>query len=346
MLKAILLDENFLKAILFSLLLIALGFFLRYTKLVGDKTKKIICFIVLKISLPALAFNAFMSDFDQQKFKDEIIIFILSFAFFIVLLLIGNLIFKGYAKEKRHVYAIFITVGQLTFFSIPVLKAVYGDEIMIMVNMVTFAFRFILYVYCYFVIAKLNFNANNVKTSFKHFFLNPIMIAMFLGFVIWLTQNVMYHITIENHEYAICRIDQTLPFLYQILRILQSTSTPLAMLVIGFSLGESHIAEALKDKVAWICSVFRVLLVPLFVLLVLVIMGITRLYLFSELAVASLVIGFAAPLSAVVSTYCFNFKNEAIRASRICFLSTILCIISIPMLYVLIQLFVGLGVFY
>lgn len=346
MLKAILLDENFLKAIISSLLLISLGFVLRYAKIVGNKTKQVICFIVLKISLPALAFTAFLSDFDQQKFKDDVIIFILSLVFFIVLLAIGNLIFRKYGKEKRHIYAIFITVGQLTFFSIPVLKAVYGDEVMIMANMVTFSFRFILYVYCYFIIAKLSFNKENVKTSLKHFLLNPIMIAMFLGLVIWLTQNVMYHITIDNHSYSLFRIDQTLPFLYRILHALQSTSTPLAMLVIGFSLGESKIIDALKDKGAWLCSILRVFIAPLFVLFVLVVFCITKLYSFSELAAASLVIGFAAPLSAVVNTYCLNFKNEAIRASRICFLSTLLCILSIPILYVLIHLFVGWGVFY
>lgn len=345
MIKAILLDRNFINAVLSSIFLILIGFILRYKRIINERIKKIIIFIVLKITLPALAFCAFMSDFEQKKFQENIIILIVSFVLFVFFLFLGNVLFHKYDKEKRRVYAVFITVGQLTFFSIPVLKTIYGNDIMIMVNMVTFSFRFILYVYCYFVISRLSLNKENIKSSMRKFLLNPVMIAMFIGLFIWLTQNVFYQVKINDNNYSILRIDKTFPSMFRILSLLQSLSTPLAMLVIGFSLGESRISEAFKDGLAWVCAIFRALIVPLIALFITLMISILKIYPVNELFVGTLVLGFAAPLSAVINTYCSNYHNETDIASRTCFLSTLLCIFSIPLLYLLIKVFVEIGIF-
>lgn len=344
MIKAILFDKNFIIAILSSLFLIFVGFILQYKNIINHKIKKSIIFIVLKLSLPALAFCAFMSDFEQNQFQENIVIFLLSFFLFVFFICLGNLVFYKYGKEKRRVYAIFISVGQLTFYAIPVLKVVYGDDIMIMANMVTFSFRFVLYVYCYFVISRLSINKENIKCSIKKFLLNPIMISMFIGLLIWLTQNFFYQVKIDNMYYSILRIDKTFPAFYKILYLLQSLSTPLAMLVIGFSLGESKISEAFRDKLSWLCAIFRALLVPLMVLTIVILIHQLHLYPTSEKLVGTLVFGFSAPLSAVVNTYCLNYRNESDIASRTCFLSTIICIISIPILYILIKVCIGIGI--
>lgn len=87
-----------------------------------------------------------------------------------------------------------MAVGQLTFFSIPVLKTIYSDsysKIMIPANMMTLSFRLILYIYCYFAISKLKFNKEKIKFTLKSIFLNPIMISMAIGLFIWVTQEIM-----------------------------------------------------------------------------------------------------------------------------------------------------------
>ncbi len=345
MIKSILLDKNFLVAIISSVLLILLGFILKNKKIVNDKIKNLFCFIVLKISLPSMAFCAFLNDFNSQLFIDNIFVFIFTLLLYIVFLFMGRIIFFKYDKEKRRVYSIFIAVGQLTFFSIPVLKALYGDKIMITVNMVTLAFRFVLYVYCYFVISNLKFNKDNLKSSLKNFFLNPIMIAMFLGLFIWVFQNITWKVDINGVEYSFLRIDKTLPHIYIIFHFLQFLATPLAMLIIGFSLGESNIKESFRDKTAWLCACCRTFFVPIFSLVILILINSLNIYQVNELLASSIVIGFAAPLSAVVNTYCLKYKNEINCASRTCFLSTLLCIVTIPIIYILIKVFVEIGLF-
>lgn len=85
----------------------------------------------------------------------------------------GHLVLFKIDQSKRIVISIFMAVGQLTFFSIPVLKTIYSDsysKIMIPANMMTLSFRLILYIYCYFAISKLKFNKEKIKFTLKSIF--------------------------------------------------------------------------------------------------------------------------------------------------------------------------------
>lgn len=342
---SILKDKQFLSAIFISLAFILLGFLLSHYKILNHDGKKVISFLTLKIALPAMAFNSFMTDFHSETFLEHLIVLVLSILFYICFLLIGQLFFLRKGKEKRRVYSIFMTVGQFTFFSIPVLLAIYGEEIMIYANMITIVFRFILYVYCYLVMSKLRFNSKNLKSSFHQIIFNPIMIAMFIGLLVWLTQNIAPQISINQMNYSIFRIDQTLPAIYQVLDVAKSLTTPLAMILVGSVLGEEKIVDAVKNKMAWLLALLRTIFVPLMVLLLLVLLQTLQIVHLSQFSLATLVIGFGAPLSAVVNTYASQFDTEASLASQMCLLSTLICLISFPIVYLLIQLALQLPIF-
>lgn len=342
LIKDILTDKNFIGAIISSLGFILIGFLLRKKNIISSEGKNALKAIVLKISLPMMAFSAFMTDFDNNSFKENIEIFFVSLILYIFILLLGYLIFIK-NKEKRSVLSIFITIGQLTFFSLPILKAVYDTNltnVMLPANMMTLAFRLILYIYCYFVIAKLKLNKENIKSSIKTLLLNPIMIMMFIGIFIWLSQTFMPTVNINGNDYSILRIDKTIPSLYIFITSCEKLTTPLAMIIIGCILGEAKFEEALKDKLAWICAILRTIIVPLIVLAIIILLQSINLINFNEYEIAVLTMGFAAPLSAVVSTYCSTFNNSAETSSRVCLLSTLTCIISFPILFILVKLII------
>lgn len=346
--KSILTDNNFIGAILTSIGFILLGFLLRRKNIITTEGKTSIIEIVLKIALPAMAFSAFMTDFNVNNFKENILVFIISFILYIVIIGFGHLIFIKHHKNDRNVMSIFMAISQLTFFSIPILKAVYEDsysEVMLPANMMTLSFRLVLYIYCYLIISKLKFNKENVKNSIKKVVINPIMIAMFLGIFIWLSQIFMPTIAIEGIEYSFLRIDKTVPSLFVVISAAEKLTTPLAMVIIGCILGEADFLSAFKDKKAWLCSILRTIAVPTFVILLLMLLQTVNIINFNEYDFAVIVIGFGAPLSAVVSTYCSTFNNNSELASRVCFLSTLLCILTFPILFIAIKLVVLLPIF-
>lgn len=344
----ILTDENFVGAIFTSLSFIFVGFILRRKNIINNNGKEFLTIIVLKIALPAMAFSAFMTEFNSAHFIDNFLVFIISLLFYIIFIMMGHLVLFKIDQSKRIVISIFMAVGQLTFFSIPVLKTIYSDsysKIMIPANMMTLSFRLILYIYCYFAISKLKFNKEKIKFTLKSIFLNPIMISMAIGLFIWVTQEIMPKANIDDEYFSIFRIDKTLPGIYMIISTAEKLTTPLAMMIIGCILGEAHIKEAFKDKYSWLIAIARTIIIPIMTLLFLVVLQMVNIINFDEYTIMIMVIGFGAPLSAVVSTYCSKFNNEMELSSRVCFLSTLLSILTFPILFIIVKVVVLLPIF-
>lgn len=346
--KNILTDENFIGAFLTSLSFILLGFIFRKKNIINNDGKEVLTTIVLKIALPTLAFSAFMTEFNSDHFVDDFLVFIISLLFYIFFIIIGRFVLFKMENNRRTVIAIFMAVGQLTFFSIPVLKTIYSNnysQIMIPANMMTLSFRIIVYVYCYFAISHLKFTKKDIKITLKSLFFNPIMVGMILGMIIWMTQGIMPKVTINDEIVSIFRIDKTLPALYMIILAAEKLTTPLAMIIIGCILGESHIKEAFNDKLSWSIAFARTIAVPFFTLVILVLLQIIHLIHLDEYTIVILVIGFGAPVSAIVTTYCAKFSNEMELSSRVCFLSTLLSIFTFPILFIIVKLVLRLPIF-
>lgn len=343
----ILTDNNFIGAVISALGFIFIGFVLRYKNIITQDTKKALTFILLNITLPAMAFCAFMTDFSKDAFKENILVFVLSFVFYILLIFIGKLIYIKKPKDDRNIYALFVSIGQITFFTIPILNAVYNGipEFLIPANMMTLSFRIMLYIYCYMKMARLKLNKESLKDSLKKITLNPIMICMVIGLIIWVTQGVMPKVVVNFKEYSILRIDQTVSSIYMFIKMASNLTTPLAMIVIGSILGEARIKDALIDKMAWFSAIFKTFVLPLVVLLIITGLQALKVIDFNEYSLAVLVLGYSAPVSAVLSTYATRFKNHEQMASRVCLLTIILSVLVFPLLFILVKYFSTFSIF-
>lgn len=345
--KEIFSDHNFIGAVISALGFIVIGFLLRRKNIITDSTKKALTFILLNITLPAMAFCAFMTDFRKEQFKENIVVFVLSFVFYIFLVFVGKLIYIRKPKEERNIYALFVSIGQITFFTIPILNAVYNGmpEFLIPANMMTLSFRIMLYIYCYMKMARLSLNKDSLKESIKKIVINPIMICMIAGLLIWVTQGIMPQTTVNFRRYSILRIDQTIPSIYMFIKMASNLTTPLAMIVIGSILGEAQLKEALMDKAAWLSATLKTIVLPLLVLFIITLLQLIKVTNFNEYSLAVLVLGYSAPVSAVLSTYATRFKNQDVMAGRVCLLSIIMSVIAFPLLFILVKYFSTFNIF-
>lgn len=340
-------DQNFLGAILACVTFILIGFFLRNKNIISDTGKDVLKVIVMKVAIPCMAFVAFMSDFSSNDFVSNLLIFVLDLLFYIIFILLGNLIFFKYEKMKRRIYGILTAVGQLSFFSMPILQAVYGSEsgILIPCSMMSIAFRLVVYIYSYLVITESKITRETFLPTTKTIFINPVMIFMFIGLLIWTTQNITFQIDVDGINYGFLRIDKTLPALYQFFKWGNYMATPLCMLLVGVTLGESDFKEAIKNKIAWIIAFIRSLVFPIMILGLCLLVQVTHIIDFNEISLAAMVIGNAAPISAVVAVFCVSENKEAYIASDGILLSTILSLISMPILFVLVKTSLTLPIF-
>ncbi len=335
----ILSNQSFIGAFLSVAVFMALGYFLKKKNIITIEGQKGITFLVMNIGLPALVFKSFMSDFDGQVFKTNFIVMLLAFICYILLFIIGNLIFYKRSKSQRKIYSIIMTLSQVSLFSMPIVEAIYKtNESLVPISMVSIIFRIFLYGYSYIVFSNVSNEKTNVTSQIKKIFLNPIVIAMLLGIFVWVTQSFMPKVTIEQIKVSFLRIDVTLPAVYTIIKYASNITTPLSMMLIGMTIGSHSIKKSITSKDVWILSLIRSFGGPAVMLVLIVltqkVFGVN----FNTHQVAGLLFAFAAPVSAVVNTYAINFKQEEFVCSSSCLLSSVFCIITFPILYLIINL--------
>lgn len=339
-------DVAFLGAFLSTLSLILIGFLFRRKKIINDAGKTAVSTLLLKLAVPCMAFNAFMTDFDARGLASNLWVLALDAALYLLFLTVIPLFFrKKFGAEKARMCALFVTLGQITLFSMPILKAIYAgnsSEVLLACNMMTLVFRTALYLYAYYTVSGLKIDRHHLKASLHDVCLNPVMLGMLAGLLVWCTQGLQPHLTLAGESVALLRVDKTLPAFYAVSQSIEKLVTPLAMLLIGFSLGEADLHEAVRDKTAWVLALLRTLAAPLVMggLVVLTLsLGVTS---FGEGQIMALLLGTAAPTSAVLTTFCVLFHKHDVLASRVCFLSTVLCLGAIPLFYLAGQLLIAL----
>ena len=329
-------NNDFLSAILTTIALIVLGFTLRKANLFNEHSKKTLTTILMKIALPCLAFTGFIIDFDTTILAQSGWIILFTVIAYLACLLIGHLIFHKYHTTRKSIYAILMTFGQITLFGLPLVKAIYGNTGILVGNIMSIPFRMFLYIYCFIVISETKLERGAIKDTLNNVFCNPIIIA--ISIILWIAQPILPKIAIGDVNYSIFRIDKTVPWLYKSLSTIANLTMPLSMLLIGITLGDIDIKSAFTSKTAWIMSIFRSIISPIIIgIIVYLFLLIPNVNLSTEM-VSAIIICFAAPVSAVVNTFCVTYNKEAITSSDTCFLSTLLLIVFVPFIIILVEL--------
>lgn len=327
-LGTILTNNKLLGAIFSTIFIILLGYFLRKKNIVDDKAGKTLSTILLSVALPALAFNSFMTNITPETFTTGLNVFIFGFVAYVLLIIISKLLYIRQKGDRKDTLEILTVFGSTTFFGIPIINAVLGKTGTLYANLFNIAYRVFLYSYGLITMSGVKFETKNLK----QILLNPIIIATFLGLVIWLTQPYLPQVTVmvdgEAASFAFLRIDQTLPWVFQGFSYLGSLSSPLAWLAIGMTLASISISEAVKEKLVWVYGVMKLLVVPCIFLLIMFALNATFLPLGYE-AITAIMIMLATPPATVAVAYAINFDKEAIFASNASLLTTVLAVFAI-----------------
>lgn len=324
-------DPNFLSAFSQTIIIIALGFLFMRKGIVDISAKKTLTALIWKLAVPCFAFNAFMQDFEWNSFKASLTEFLLAVIFYIVLIIIGKLIFLKKGKDFSTVSGFMIAIGQTTLFSMPILQSVYenkAQEVMLYISTISIVFRIFVYIVATTVISGEKITLKKLGPQLKKVFITPVMIGMFLGILVFVSQN----------KVPFLRIDKSLPILYVTVKALARMVGPLCMLLIGMSIGEVKITECLKDGFAWLLAVLRNLIAPVIILCICFLMHKTGIYHFNEYSLMAIVVGFSAPISVTLSIACMQYGKEEVLASRACVISTLLTLLTFPLSFVMVHL--------
>lgn len=330
-------------AIVKSLGIILLAFFLRKLHILGENTGKVVTKIVLVISLPALAFMSFMKDITISQFQTALFSFVYGFVIYTLFILLAKLVCRKIEEPRRKVIEVLLVFGSTTFFGQPIVSAVF-PEAFLDSNMFNIAYRVFLYSYCFLAISEVK--GSSIAKTLKKIFFNPIIIATFLGFIFWSLQLILpssMKINASGDSYHFFRIDKTLPWLAPTLTTLGNLSSPLAWIAIGATIGTISFKKAAMDKMAWGYSFIKVFLVPTISLCFLFLINLIMPVSFTVVVATTIL--WATPPATVAVSYCINYDKETVFASNCSLLGTLVAILGIPFWIIVLTIIQNTAIF-
>jgi len=285
--------------------IIGIGFAARkYGILNGDRVH-LISHILVTISLPALSITSLQVPETAKTMGIVDVMLLVAVAYYLAAFAFGILFCRlvPSAAEEKGVFQFMLVFPNSMFMGIPVALAVLGQGALFYVILFNVPFYFLVFTLGVWLLARGRSGKIDPKVL-----LSPGLVAAIMGLVLFMAQ---YTIPVPV-EYG--------------LDLLGSATTPLAMLVVGAMLATLPLARLAGDWRVYLVTALRLLVFPVAAFLVLSPFIADRLL----LGVAVLLI--AMPVAANSVLLSEEYKVDATLASQGVFISTVLCLATIPLL--------------
>lgn len=261
--------------------------------------------VLLYFIIPCVIINSFMTDFTWEKLTGLGISFLLAFLALLLSLVVSALIFKKHPIENFS--ATFSNAG---FMGIPIIQATLGDDAVFYAAAFVALLNLFQWTYGVYVIT-----GDRSLISLKKIATNPIVISLLIGLA-------LFFLPIEIPSIVESAVS-----------MVSSANSPVAMLMIGTYLAQIPLKDMFTDKIVWLCSIVRLVLVP--VLTMLLLWFVPEQYATIQLVV---MIEAVAPVGANVAIAAQLYNRDYTQAVKDVCLSTILSLISMPAMIALAQL--------
>ena len=298
--------QNFLTVahqVLILFILIGVGFLCGKIKLLNEKSVKSINDLVLYIVCPCVIVKSFIREFDKKMLEGLLVsaaaaLFVMMFS-----ILIAHFVFHDKNDTKNRVYKFATVFSNCGFISLPLQQALLGNEGVFYGAAYIAIFNIVMWT------AGVYISSGDIKMlSPKKVFLNPCIIAVALGIIIFIFSLPVPDIISEPIGY------------------LSALNTPVPMIIIGFYLSQSKILDAFKNIRNFICVGLRLVIIPLISLGVFMLCGIN-----GKVLIACL-IATAASSAAATTMFAAKFGNDTSLSVNLVTMSTLLSVITMPLI--------------
>ena len=284
-------------------ILIAIGFLCGKINMLNDKAVKSITDIVLYIVCPCVIVQNFIRPFDADMLNGLITAAVSALCIHVVSIVVAMLIFHDKIPEKNRVYRFALIFSNCGYMSLPKQQAILGSDGVFFGAVYIVIFNVVMWTFGVWLSS-----GDSKSLSAKKILLNPCIISMAVGLVIFLTSMPVPQL-----------IAQPVTFMANL-------NTPLPMMVIGYYLSQSNILNAFKDGKGFICVLFRLIAIPLLSFGGMILCGVRSTVLITCVIAAS------APAAAATTMFAAKFDNDAKLSVNLVTLSTLLSVVTMPII--------------
>ncbi|MBS7298873.1 MAG: AEC family transporter [Eubacteriales bacterium] len=237
----IIITEQILLLFIFMLI----GYTLGKTGLIDRKESRVLSTLLVYLFFPCTIFKAFYTNFNIANLSVYYPLTLSGIVILGIIIVFASIMSKYLGKDEyeKKIYKYTLIIANFGYMGYAVAEGLFGTDGLL--NMILFAMPFSCFTYTagYCMLTKRELSLKRL--------INPVMIAIFLGAVFGLT------------GIKIPKLAKT--------AVLKSSScmAPISMLLAGITISEYKIKELITDKNVYIACAFRLIIIPVTLLLVL-----------------------------------------------------------------------------
>lgn len=296
-------------------LLIVVGYIVGKVGIVSPSGQRELSALVLKVTMPATIILAFQLDYTKERFDTALKIMAIVGISYLAMILLSKLLSRFYKikDNQRDIVEIAGILPNTSFMGFPIVLSILGKEALFFAVLgAGFLFEVVAWTYGAYVIHRSS-GQDFSKNIVKNILLSPGILAIIIGFGLFITST-------------------TIPEpLNTTMGLMSQATSPLAMIVVGILLSRTNIKECVTDLKLYLIAITRLLLFPLGIFFVLSLLG------FKGMEVIIPVIMLGMPTAAYVAIFSADAGNDANLASQIVFISSLLSLVTIPILVMLVS---------
>ena len=303
-------------SVLILFILIIPGILLRKTKLASDNLPAGLTNVILYVAQPAMIVVSFIRPYDSEVMKTALGVLVFSFVMHSVFFGLSMLFFKNAEEQKKRVYRFGCIFANSGYMGIPLIMTLFGSDAAIYPTFYIIGFNF----FCW-SLGALIYSGDKSYISPRKMFLNPATIPTYIGLIFFLLP-----------------IDAYVPrFIVEPLDMLRNIVAPLSMMIVGLRLADMKLKGAFKDANLFIALAVKLILFPVVAWGIVKLVSLTGLY-SNDMTTAVVLISAACPCATMTSMFAEKFHGDSITASMFVSLSTVLSIVTMPVVSLLLKI--------
>ncbi len=292
-----------LNKIISLFVIILIGVYGTKKNIINEKVNKGLRRILLEITLPLLVINSFSFEFSDGMGKNVLMAFIYSVAFMMLGAIISYIFLLPIKSEKKKILHFANVFSNCGFIGFPIINSLYGAEGVVYTSIFNMVFTIALWTYGVMI-----FSDRISKKNIKKVLLNPAIIAVYIGIPM-----MLFKVKLPS-------------FILDTTKIVGDMTAPISMIIVGSILSKVSIKDVFKEISIYYGSLIKLIIIPLVLILI-------KLVLKDNTTIINTIIVIQAmPAAAMTSILAADFNKEKEYSSIVVFITTLLSIITIPII--------------
>lgn len=303
--------ENFImiaQQVLVLFILIGVGFACGKKGILTDESSKKITDIVLYVVTPCVMISAFQREFSMHLLGNILITALCATASIAATVFIAKLIFHDKNTARKKVLQFSAIFSNCGFMSLPLQKAILGDDGWFYGSIFVAVFNVIVWSY-----GLVMMSGDKKQMSVKKLAFNPGIVGVLIALIIFVLRIKLPYIISQPIDY------------------LAALNTPLPMLIIGFYLSQADLKKAFTDAGAYLAMAVRLAVVPLLSMYVMHLLNV------DPTIMIACVIASSAPTAATTTMFAAKYGRDVELSVSIVASTTLVSIITMPLIVALAQ---------